>query len=113
MIERDYAYIRDIAESIELINGYCQSGEAAFLSSQAVQDAVIRRLEIIGEPSKRLSKEVRDANPAVPWKQICGLRDVLIHDYGMVNVGTVWKVVETDLPVRTQCVKRLLAGGKP
>ena len=113
MSKRDNAYLRDIAESIVLIREYCQSGESTFLGSQALQDAVIRRLEIIGEASKRLSKEVREHNPGIPWKQICGLRDVLIHDYGMVNVRAVWNVVETDLPLLNDCVRNLLRAGSP
>lgn len=112
MNERDRAYLLDIAESIRLIKEYCQPGETAFRTSQALQDAVARRLEIIGEASKRLSIEIRDQNPDIPWKQICGLRDVLIHDYGMVNASIVWKVVEMDLPSLQDCVRRLLKYGE-
>jgi uncharacterized protein with HEPN domain len=73
-----------------------------------LQDAVIRRLEIIGEASKRISAELRAAHAEVPWKQICGLRDVRIHDYGMVDVETEWSIVEVDLPPLRDCVRKIL-----
>ena len=64
------------------------------------QDAVIRQLEIVGEASKRLSTELRDANPAVPWRRVCGLRDVLIHNYMGADLEAVWSVVEEGIPER-------------
>ena len=79
MSDRDRAYLLDIQESIRLIEEYCRGGEMEFLAAQFLQDAVIRRLEIIGEASQRLSIQLRDSNADVAWKQI-------VHDYGMVNV---------------------------
>ena len=58
----------------------------------------IRNLEVIGEATKNLSEDLRDANPAIPWRQIAGMRDVLIHDYLKVNLNRVWRTVEIDLP---------------
>ena len=58
----------------------------------------IRNLEVIGEATKNLSEDLRDANPSIPWRQIAGMRDVLIHDYLKVNLNRVWRTVETDLP---------------
>ncbi len=62
------------------------------------QDAVARNLEIIGEAVKGLSEEIRSANPDVPWKQIAGMRDVLIHHYFGVKMDIVWQVVADHLP---------------
>ena len=58
----------------------------------------IRNLEVIGEATKNLSEDLRDANPSIPWRQIAGMRDVLIHDYLKVNLNRMWRTVEIDLP---------------
>ena len=73
-----------------------------------IQDAVIRNLEVIGEAVKGLSEELRSTNPDVPWKQIAGMRDVLIHHYFGVKIETVWQVVVQHLPNLKQRVQQLL-----
>ena len=72
------------------------------------QDAVVRNLEVIGEATKRLSAELRDKHPSLPWRQIAGLRDVLIHDYGNVDIEEVWAIVKKDLPDLKQQVDEIL-----
>lgn len=62
------------------------------------QDAIIRKLEIIGEAVKQLSAETRARRPKIPWKQIAGMRDRLTHAYFGVDLGLVWRVIERDLP---------------
>ncbi|MBZ5728188.1 MAG: DUF86 domain-containing protein [Acidobacteriia bacterium] len=52
---------------------------------------------------------MRDANPGVPWRRICGLRDVLIHDYMAVDLEAVWAILENGIPSLKECVDRLLA----
>ena len=74
------------------------------------QDAVVRNLEVIGEATKRLSAELRDKHPSLPWRQIAGLRDVLIHDYGNVDIEEVWAIVKKDLPDLKQQVDEILKG---
>lgn len=73
-----------------------------------IQDAVIRNLEVIGEAVKGLSESLRQANPDVPWKQVAGMRDVLIHHYFGVKLDTVWMVVIDHLPKLKQRVEELL-----
>jgi len=83
-------------------------GEQEFLTSRLIQDGVVRNLEVIGEATKNLSTELREANSAIPWRQISGMRDVLIHDYLKVNLSRVWLTVSTDLPDLSTTVTRLL-----
>ncbi|WP_339384034.1 HepT-like ribonuclease domain-containing protein [Fischerella sp. FACHB-380] len=73
-----------------------------------IQDAVIRNFEIIGEATKRLSAEIRAADPDVPWQQVAGFRDVLIHDYLKVNLNRVWGVIEQNLPQLKATVEAIL-----
>ncbi len=75
------------------------------------QDAIIRQLEILGEAGKRLSSALRDATPQVPWRRICGLRDVLIHNYMGVDLEAVWSVVESEIPVLKTAVQIILSEG--
>ena len=70
----------------------------AFLGDTKTQDAIIRNLEIIGEPIKNLSPELRESHPNVPWKGMAGVRDRLIHHYFGVNLDVVWQIVVEELP---------------
>jgi uncharacterized protein with HEPN domain len=87
---------------------YTAGGEQEFMASRLIQDGVVRNLEVIGEATKNLSSELRQANPAIPWRQIAGMRDVLIHDYLKVNLSRVWLTISTDLPDLRTTVTRLL-----
>lgn len=89
----DKLYLINILECISRVEAYTGSGAEGFRTSTLIQDAVIRNLEIIGEATKRLSPELRDRYPGVPWTRIAGLRDVLIHNYLAVDLDEVWAIV--------------------
>ena len=80
-----------------------------FRADLLVQDGVIRQIEIIGEATKRLSRDVRKANRHVPWDDIAGMRDKLIHDYFGVDINTVWLTAVNDLPALKVEVQKILA----
>ena len=96
---RDLTYLEHIKDSIEKIRSYTEGlSEEDFQASTLVQDAVVRQLEIIGEATKRVSGEIKQEYPEVPWKDMAGMRDVLIHDYINVEIDIVWKTVVDYLP---------------
>jgi uncharacterized protein with HEPN domain len=104
----DRLYLSNIFECIERIESYTRDGKEAFLQTTIIQDAVIRNFEIIGEATKRLSPEIRAAYPDVPWQQVAGFRDVLIHDYLKVNLNRVWGVIEQNLPQLKATIEAIL-----
>ena len=94
----DQLYLKHILDAIDKVDTYIAVGHEVFIASSHWQDAVIRQLEIIGEATKRLSKQFCLRHSDVPWRRIAGLRDVLIHDYMGVDISAVWEITQKNLP---------------
>ena len=104
----DSVYLEHIREAIEKILSYSSAGREEFVKSPMAQDAVIRNFEIIGEAAKRLSEAVKAKQPDIPWRDVAGFRDVLIHDYMGIDLAEVWNVIESHLPVLRRAIDELL-----
>jgi len=107
-VKDDRVFLAHIRDAIQKIDAFTAGGRDEFLATPIVQDAVIRNLEVIGEAAKGLSDELRIANPDIPWKQIAGMRDVLIHHYFGVKIETVWQVVIQHLPPLGERIRKLI-----
>lgn len=95
---QDFELLCDIKEAVQRISTYI--GELSydeFIKDKKTQDAVVRSLEIIGEAAKNLSVELKKKHRDIPWKELAGLRDRLIHQYFGVNFEIVWTIVRQEL----------------
>lgn len=106
---RDVDYLVDIWEAIERIFSYtADMSEEEFYSKRITQDAVIRNIEVIGEAAKYVSASFRQQHKEVPWKDLAGVRDKLIHQYFGVNLEIVWQIIHSDLPRLKPHIESLL-----
>jgi uncharacterized protein with HEPN domain len=103
-MDRDRACLADILVACRDITAFIgEESKDEFLSSTLVISAVVRQLEIIGEATKRLSAAFREVHPEIPWKDMAGLRDRLIHAYDEVDLDLVWQIATRRVPdVRPQ-----------
>lgn len=100
MSQKDPAvFLGHIRESIGLIEEYTEGmSKDTFMKESKIQDAIVRRIEIIGEAAKNLSTEFTEKHSDIPWKQIIGARDKIVHHYFGVDVEIVWNIITHDLP---------------
>jgi uncharacterized protein with HEPN domain len=108
-VKDDRVYLQHIRDALDDIANYANAGQEAFLAERMRQDATLRKLQVIGQAVKNLSDRSKSRQPHIPWKQIAGLRDKVIHDYFGVNLEIVWAVVEKDLPQLRRAVEALLS----
>ena len=94
----DSVYLSHIRDAISDIEHYTSIARAAFMADRMRQDAVVRKLEIVGEAVKKLSDRTKQRSPEIPWKRMAGMRDRLTHDYFGVDLDLVWTTVEQELP---------------
>lgn len=92
-------FLKHIMECIELIEKYTKKlTKRKFLENTKTQDAVIRRIEVIGEASKNIPQSVKNKYPGIPWRKIAGMRDILTHEYFGVDLHLTWNVAQKDIP---------------
>lgn len=102
--------LQHILESIEWIKKDIDNlSEKEFHQNIPIQDAVVRRIEIIGEAARNLPSDFKEANPETPWLDIADMRNKLIHEYFDVDMELVWEVIQKDLPPLEKHIKKLLS----
>jgi uncharacterized protein with HEPN domain len=98
-MSRDDTYLVDILESAKIALDYVfDKTWDEFYEDMQVQDAVVRRVEIIGEAARRISQEIRDKYPQIPWREMTSMRNLVIHEYDVVDINQVWDTVQNKLP---------------
>jgi uncharacterized protein with HEPN domain len=108
VIKNDQVYLEHILDSIGKIENFVKGiTKFEFDHNVMIQDAVIRNIEIIGEATKKITKQFTQSNPEIPWQDMAGMRDKLIHDYLEVDLDVVWKTVEVDLPFLKELITKI------
>lgn len=99
----------DIQDAIDRVFEYVEGLDYnSFLNDQKTQDAVARNIEIIGEASRALPEEFREKADSIPWKDIVGMRNIVIHEYFGILPDVVWDVIQNELPILKKQVVQLL-----
>ena len=104
----DKALLHDINEAIEKIEKYVSIGYLAFIQDERTQVWIIHHLQVIGEASNHLSDELTEKNQEIPWADIVGLRNILVHQYFGIDLRQVWETAELDMPVLKAKVREIL-----
>jgi uncharacterized protein with HEPN domain len=107
--DRDAAYLWDMRESAILVTEFLKGvSHAAFVENKMLRSAVERQLEIIGEAARRLSTEIQLAHPEIPWRGMIGLRNLLVHEYGEVQIDRVWMIATSRIPELVDLLEPLI-----
>lgn len=105
----DLPYLKHILDAImDIENSIKNLSKNEFEQSKDTKDATIRRIEIIGEAVKNISKELKEKYPEIEWVKIAGARDVMIHAYFSVDLNIVWNIIKIDLPKLKKDIKKIL-----
>lgn len=108
-MKNDKVYLLHIIEEINKIEKSIDSKDkSAFLSDVDIIDATVRRIEIIGEATKNISRKLKDKHPNIEWKKIAGTRDILIHAYFSVDNDLIWDIITKDLKVLKDMITNIL-----
>ena len=104
----DRVYLRHILECLDAVCTYTTEGRVGFLADRKTQKATLRELQELAESTQRLSSALKERHPEVPWDDIVGFRNVLVHDYLGIDLSRIWNVVERDLPALRSAVNAIL-----
>jgi uncharacterized protein with HEPN domain len=105
----DWLRFLDMAESIRMIEKYTSSGKQVFDQDELIQVWVVHHLQILGEAARGVSAESQQKFNQIPWGEIIGFRNILVHHYFAVNTGEIWAVVQANIPPLKQELEKILA----
>ena len=105
--EADRVLLVHMRDCLDRIAEYTNAQRSRFDTLRLVQDAVIRNLQTLAESSQRLSAEIKATEPQIPWRELAGFRNVIVHGYLGIDLVAVWLVVEQDLPPLSEAVNRM------
>ncbi len=107
--QRDAAYLLDMLEAAEKIQRYLQGKTFEdFLREDLLRDAVERNVEIIGEAARRISENLKQEHPKIPWRKIIAQRNVLVHEYNNIGKEEIWEVATLHIPRLIDTIKPLI-----
>lgn len=106
--DSDRVLLAHMRECVERIREYTAEGRVRFETSRLIQDAVIRNLQTLTESSQRLSDSIKASEPQVPWRELAGFRNVIVHGYLGIDIAAVWLVVEQDLQPLAAALDRMV-----
>lgn len=112
-LQGDALYLRHMLECIGRIDEYVGGNEERFKNSRLIQDAVVRNLQTLAEPSQRLSETMQAGEAGIPWRAMAGFRNILVHDYLGIDADVIWRVAADELPHLRAALNRLEAGISP
>jgi uncharacterized protein with HEPN domain len=106
---RDESYLLDILKAgRKLIRITSGMSRASFEQNDVVQDSAIRQIEIIGEAAKKVSSGFKETHPEIPWREMVGMRNRLIHDYWRIDIEQVWKTIQEGIPALIRQIEPLV-----
>lgn len=110
MSRSDKVYLEDILESVNIILDYVENKtEFEFTSNMMLQDAIIRRFEIIGEAATKISDVTKAQNPGIKWRLMKEMRNKLIHEYFGVSAVTIYSTIKFDLPILKEQIENIVS----
>ena len=108
---RDYrVFLDDIVEATSKVLEYTSGlSYEQFCADRKTIEAVVWNLQVIGEAVKNIPEEIRSQHPDVPWRDMAGLRDIIVHQYFGIKLDVIWKVIQKDLPRVEHLIREILA----
>ncbi len=104
----DTEKLLDINDAIERIDKYAVRGKETFQKEELIQTWIVHHLQVLGEAAARISDEFKVGHSDIPWSNIIGMRNILVHDYFQIDIDIVWAVIEKDLPQLREMIKKVI-----